>query len=30
VSARINTVSTFALDNGRAIEIDHLTGPVIP
>lgn len=30
VSARINTVSTFALESGGAIEIDHLTGPVIP
>jgi hypothetical protein len=29
-SARINTVSTFVLDNGGAIEIDHLAGPVIP
>jgi hypothetical protein len=28
VSARINTVSIFALDYGGAIEIDHLTGPV--
>jgi len=30
VSARINTVSTFTLDNGGAIGIDHLTGPVNP
>ena len=30
VSARINTVSTFAPESGGAIEIDHLTGPVIP
>jgi hypothetical protein len=30
VSPRINTVGTFALDSGGAIEIDHLSGPVNP
>ena len=29
-SARINTTSTFTLSSGGAIEIDHLSGPVIP
>lgn len=30
VSHRIDTSSTFALNSGGAIEIDHLSGPVTP